>query len=211
MNFVAHLLVALEVQPGSADSDHAFGAVLPDLASMARVKVDRTQLTPEALSGMQLHHRTDDAFHGDPWFLELLGSGGRTLLDSSVPRGGSRACAHLGVELLLDGVLLENAAVGRRTDELFAALPTKCAASDEDEQWPAFLNRAAEYGRPDWYDDPAQIAGFLQRIVARRKRLAFDVEHVPAVEKWLTAVRPSIVSSADELLARVTSKVVTAP
>lgn len=207
MNFVAHLLVALEARPVSADSEYAFGTVLPDLASMARMKIDRGGLSPEALAGVRMHHRTDEAFHGDPWFVELLSSGGRELMSASVPRGGARACAHLGVELLLDGVLLEDEDTAGLTDEMFVALPMQKIGSDEDGRWPAFLSRAAEYGRPVWYDDPAEIARFLHRIVASRRRLAFDEVHVPAVEDWLRHIRPAVVDTADELMVRVRSNV----
>jgi hypothetical protein len=61
MNFVAHAHVALRC--AEANWERAFGATLPDLASMADTRIDRSLLSRSVEDGVALHHRTDTAFH----------------------------------------------------------------------------------------------------------------------------------------------------
>lgn len=207
VNFVAHLLVALDHRAGEPTSDFAFGAVLPDLASMGRLKFDRASLSPEALLGVKLHHATDDAFHSNKWFTSLLGEGVAQLMAEQVPRGAARACAHLGVELLLDGVLLEDKQTSKATNALFASLNTQIAASPDNTAWPQLLKRAADYGPPNWYGEPQGVAAFLQRVTSERPRLAFGVEHLAPVEDWLTEVRPAIAADSLSIVEHIARSV----
>jgi hypothetical protein len=66
MNFVAHAHVAL--RRAGTSWDVAFGAVLPDLASMAGTRIDRSLLSPPVEEGVALHHRTDTVLQPHEYF-----------------------------------------------------------------------------------------------------------------------------------------------
>src|SRR3954452_22349226 len=108
MNFFGHALIAqrAETTRGPIRSEFVLGAMLPDFASMLRTRPPFSTL--DALSaGLWFHHRTDDAFHGSPSFLQFSGDASRFLSDRGVARGTARAVAHVGVELLLDAAFAD--------------------------------------------------------------------------------------------------------
>ncbi len=112
MNYLGHALVAGR-RRGSGPLG-VLGAVLPDLAGMARLRYERERMRGEVAAGVRMHHATDRAFHRDPAFVR--GSGGLRQAAAAVglPLGASRAIGHVGWELLLDGVLAETTEAGDR-------------------------------------------------------------------------------------------------
>ena len=96
MNFVAHAVVAGSPAP------FAFGAMVPDLVKLVRgapLEIDSAELH----AGVRSHHAVDSAFHDDATFKAWM----RVVREEL---GGTRiayAAAHVGVELAMDGVLLE--------------------------------------------------------------------------------------------------------
>lgn len=182
MNFLAHTWVAracgLEAPPA------VLGAVLPDLATMAGIRLDREALVGEVADGVRCHRVTDAAFHRDPGFVAGSKAITRDLLAMGVPRGASRAVGHVGWELLLDGRLLRSPtevafhqAMGLAGDVAGAVHP------DERNRWRAFLTYRR---RPPAlrYDDPAWVADRLVGILAGSPRLRLppqDAPHVAAV------------------------------
>jgi hypothetical protein len=209
VNFVAHIVVGARC----GDVDDALfltGTALPDFASMARI---RLRATPGSLGrGIAFHHATDHEFHTRAWFVELVRELRRSLERASVPDGGARACAHVGVELLLDGALITDTGTARAVDTVYrlVASPTDervadAVAEPERGAWEDHLRRVTTTLDPRGYEDPATVAGLLWRIAGRRPRLAFDRAHVPAVAAALAALQPRVAASGPAVVDQVAS------
>lgn len=98
----------MAVRRGGTDA-FVLGAMLPDLISMARMGGNRTQLASADLkAGWDFHLRTDEVFHRTKSFQVL----NRAALDHftrlNIRKGPARACAHIGVEMLIDATLAED-------------------------------------------------------------------------------------------------------
>ena len=200
MNVLGHTFVAL----AAGDDDPAFllGAVLPDLAAMVDVRVDRSRLDGRIGAGLRCHVDADVAFHADPAFRAGAAALRRDLAEAGLERGPVRALAHAGWELLLDGTL-----VGSPAEEAYwRALDvgeTVLDAVAEDwarRRWLAFC--AYRHGRPALrYDDPAWVAERLHSLLARRPRLRFGRERLPAVAEILRDHARRVAAVAPDVLA----------
>lgn len=205
MNFFGHALVASWIE---ASPRWVLGAMLPDFASMARVR--HAGADDEMVArGIAFHHRTDDAFHGAPTFLALQADGIDALEAGGVGRGPSRAVAHVGTELLLDGLLLCDAAAcasyARAVTELAPrSLGLRVRGGSEGEaRLHSVLERVAEHGLPTEYRSPEHVGERLRRILAPRPRLALDEPALRVVVPWLEAVQRTLALRKDELLDEV--------
>jgi hypothetical protein len=192
VNFVAHAVVAHRER---ADPAFAFGAMVPDLARLAR----RAPLAPSCrgdvvTAGVAAHHRADAAFHDHPTFKAWMA----TVVDHlPAPDRGARAAAHVAVELLVDGVLLERGGAGAYEDAL------AWAGDSVDGAWGALVARmrtgdiVAAYGSPDGIGE--RVAGILQR----RPRLArLGVTAGPLADA-VRAVEPDVRAGAATLVTTV--------
>jgi hypothetical protein len=216
VNFVGHIATGVVVDGSRADTTFLLGTALPDFAAMARLKLDRTGPLgsggPLGI-GMQLHHDTDAVFHRQGWFLDLEHQLLDDLTAAGVPRGGALACAHVGVELLLDGELLRVQETADAVLDVYGSLaaPPEVAMDAVDPsqrvRWGEHLTGIALRLDPFLYGDPTSVAQRLHRITSSRPRLAFEPEHVPTVAAFLAAVQPQIASSAPDVLARVAAAV----
>ena len=211
MNFFGHALIAQrsERTRGSIRAEFVLGAMLPDFASMLRLRPPQTSL--ETLqAGVRFHHSTDEAFHGSPSFLELSGQASRFLLGRGLSRGSARAVAHVGVELVLDGAF---AAESAANEAYLSAL--QCGSSEYAANaihW-STLADAARFSdlcrhlqnRGAFPSDPApeQVAARLRSILADRPRLMMDDAGQSVVRDWVMTARPMIVSGAQQLLREV--------
>ncbi len=198
MNILGHTYVALAV--GNASPEHLLGAVLPDLAPMAGVRVRRTDLHGDLAEGVRCHHLTDAAFHAHLDFR----AGSRTLrlalAGRDVAQGPARAIGHAGWELLLDGSL-----VGTAVEQAFhramgvgeRALGGMTA--EDGTRWTAFLDRARRVPRLA-YDDPAWVADRLHAMLARRPRLRLPHAQVATVADELARQAASVAASGPAVL-----------
>lgn len=207
MNVLGHTYVADRVRPG--DAEHALGAVLPDLATMAGVRLAvgaaREVTAATIADGIRCHHATDAAFHTLDRFRVGATALRRDLLDAGLPTGPARAVAHVGYELILDGTLVgtDTEAAYRRALPL-AASPAALGAITpaHRSRWVAFVERVGVSGdRPIRYDDVDWVAERLVAILTRRPRLALGAHHVPAVARVLGSHAVSIRAAAPEILA----------
>ncbi len=203
MNFVAHSHVTLDCD--GATLEHAFGAALPDLASMAGTRVDKSLLDPRVAEGVALHHMADKAFHALERFRTGSAEIRNCLLEAGVGTGPARAVAHGGYELLLDGCVLERPGVpeefaavlaaGRQIDPAVTAGDgarwRELSASLEEQQW--------------WlgYTDPEMVARALHRRLSHRRLLRFDAAEIGAVATVLASARSGVAADADEVLSAV--------
>ena len=206
MNFFAHAVVA---SWHSREPLFVFGAMLPDLIGMTGVRLAGT--TDEALRrGIDLHHATDAAFHSAPVFTQLCAEAIARLAEEGVERGTSRAVAHVGFELTLDGVLSSEP----EPRELYAAaldiagsgvLEGKLSTSPASglSRLTAGLHRLARASIPVAYAEPDVVAERLQIILAPRPRLAMRPSDFEPVRRWAADVRPQVVARRYELLDQV--------
>ncbi|HJL19167.1 MAG TPA: hypothetical protein RMH99_26115 [Sandaracinaceae bacterium LLY-WYZ-13_1] len=204
MNFVGHAAVARWV---GAEPRWVLGAMLPDLAGMARARV-RDAADPRVAAGIAFHHVTDDAFHGAASFLRLQVEGAAALEGRGLGRGPARAVAHVGPELLIDGLLLEDegtcAAYLDALEPPPGALGLRFRGEGGADRFARLHARLRAHGLPDDYRSPARVGHRLVQILRRRPRLALPEEALPSVVPWLEDVRQTLV---DGLLGRLLDEV----
>lgn len=82
VNFFGHATLALQQ---SDDPRFLLGSMLPDLVSMAGVRIAEAH-DPVLAAGIALHHATDARFHGAPPFTELCHSANEQLQAAGVGR-----------------------------------------------------------------------------------------------------------------------------
>jgi hypothetical protein len=208
VNFVGHIAVGRAFHDDAADgSSFLLGTALPDFAAMARVR-----LAPGAGdlgAGMAVHHETDLVFHREAWFLESEQDLLDDLTAAGLPRGAALACAHVGVELLLDGELVREPATAAAVRTVYALMgdppqPALAVAPPERRRhWAGHLAGIAARLDPGGYGKPETVAIRLHRVTSGRPRLAFSPELVPTVADRLAAHQPTIAGQASEVLARV--------
>ena len=189
------------------------GSALPDLAAMGRFRILGTTADVNVAKGIFLHHRTDEAFHRHPWFTKRNRALIEQLQAAGVQRGPARACSHVGIELLLDGELLRHQPVAQAVTSAFAAIgPRRNNLADlvpapHSERWLRHLDRLADHELPTDYHDPWAVAQRLQRILARRPRLALDQDLVATVAQALADHKPEIDATAESLVAELTAEI----
>jgi hypothetical protein len=195
VNFLGHTYVAQAT--GGDDPEFLLGAVLPDLVSMAGVRVDRGSLGGSLADGVRCHLDVDAAFHALPSFREGMAGIRAGLAPHELARGAARAIGHIGWELLLDGTLLgtpTETAFWRAMDLAPARLDA-VPAGDRD-RWARFLDRWFTTPRPRLhYDDPEWVAERLYLMLSHRPHLRFPLAQVPAVA-WVLADRHEAVRAA---------------
>ena len=181
MNFVAHAVVAGQPAP------FAFGAMVPDLLKLVRGAPLDTD-SDEVAAGVRAHHAVDSAFHDHATFKAWM----RIVRDEL---GGTRiafAAAHVGVELAMDGVLLERS----RTAAFDGALDW--ARTELDGPWRELAERAPEV--VDAYRTPAGVARRTAGAISRRPRLSRLALDERDLARAIGVVLPDIASDLDAVL-----------
>jgi hypothetical protein len=199
VNLLAHTWVAHAC--GLDAPEEVLGAVAPDLATMAGVRLDRDALGGPVADGVSCHLATDAAFHQDTTFLAGSSALRRDLLAVGVPRGAARAVGHVGWELLLDGLLVgEPAEAAFRQAFTVAEAVTPAVRPEDRARWEAFLGHRR---RPHAlrYDDPAWVADRLVAMLAGSTRLRLPVEDAPAVAAVLAIHAEAVTATGEEVLA----------
>jgi hypothetical protein len=225
VNLVGHVAVAAR---SATDAPAALlaGAMLPDLGAIARVRLQPPAPSPHdpaaraVAAGIALHHVSDAAFHASPWFNEHNRELRDTLLDAGVDRGPARACAHAGLEMLLDGHLVADAHVAAATDAAFLVLVTPGPARDaaialvtpaERADWAARLDHIGRSLDPTAYRSPRGVALRLERMTRGRTRIELRAEHVDAVADALEASHPVVARDATRVVDDVVAVLAGAP
>lgn len=198
VNFFGHAAVASWSSPGPGG---VLGAMLPDFATMCRAR-----LAPAAdaavAAGIELHHATDAAFHTLAPVTALMRELDERLARGGCARGPRRAASHVGTELLLDGVLVDEAAYRESYVAGIGHDPGGVRWRDEDgpERLAVLLARLRGHGVPVDLRDPRAIAQRLHRMLAHRPLLAPSPEDLRAIERALIEHRPRVEVAADTVL-----------
>ena len=188
MNFFGHATIARLHDPAPR---FVLGAMLPDLWSMATVRVAELN-HPELARGVAHHHETDRRFHAAPAFRALCASALTTLEAAGVARAAARAVGHVGSELLLDGVLGEDpdarAAYGAALSIARAEDVAGSLAYEEPRDAArrrGLFERLAQAPLPFAYREPEGVCERLYLILGRRPRLALAPNDRDAVLDFL--------------------------
>lgn len=174
--------------------------MLPDFATMCGGRI--ASAGEDSVSdGIALHHTTDAAFHQLPVVTALMRELDEHLHHGRCARGPRRATAHIGVELLLDGVLVGEPA--------YRAAYLGGLAHDPVLQWrdpgdaPRFallLDRLRARGVPDDLRLPEAITARLHRILAHRPLLAPSPDDLRAIHDALVIFQPRVEVAADTVM-----------
>ncbi len=190
MNFFGHCVVATWFPTGRAAA-HGFGSMVPDFAAMTRAKLASPATTDAAVAaGIDLHHRTDAAFHGLPVVLGLMRELGERLAAYGCARGPARATGHIGIELLLDGELASDA---RHAQAYMSALTTESSVLRWDAEadvdgattMAQLQQRLVGHGIPHDLQHTESIVHRLQRMLHDRPRLAPSAADLVAMQRAL--------------------------
>lgn len=191
MNFFGHAVVASwssESSPGLT-----LGSMLPDFQTMSGARVASCDDATVA-AGIDLHHRTDAAFHRLPAFVGLTREVEDRLARAGVSRGPMRAVGHVGVELLLDGVLVAD---GPSRDAYLAALDHPIESLSwrdpgDDERFAFLHGRLRAHGVPDDLVRPESAAARVLRMIAHRPLLRASAGEADAIRRELAAIAPRV-------------------
>ncbi len=236
MNFVGHIHIARrlvahvaanrfdgvsggDVAAGtdSFDEDrYLFGSALPDFAAIGRFQLSEAPNDTSVAAGVDLHHATDNAFHGSDWFVTHSREVRKDLEQRGINRGAARACGHVGVELLLDGHLLASHHGLRSRAQRVLSLANKVelgltdlVSPDHRTDWSRHLRRISSWPLPDDYHRPIAVAERLHRILRGRRRLAFDEMGVAAVATTLADHGQVMTAGIADMVAAVAADVAT--
>jgi hypothetical protein len=194
VNYFGHAAIAswVDLSRGTRGG-FPLGAMLPDFSTMCGVRVGGTP-DSDVAEGIALHHTTDKIFHTMPSVTGLMRELDAKLERSGCARGPRRAVAHIGVELLLDGVLLEDP---EYRDAYMLGVEYDATIDWRDEgdhvRFGAFMQRLRARGVPDDLKRPEAIAFRLEQMLRHRPLLAPSpqdnavivvalIEHKPRVE-----------------------------
>ena len=200
VNFFGHAVVARWVRN---DPHWILGTMLPDFVSMCRARIEHVS-DPDLAAGVAFHHRTDEAFHGCHTFRALERGGIHALEGAGVGRGAARAVAHVGTELLIDGLLIED---GQACADYLSAVnvPGELGIDFRHgaDRFAELRSRVAEHGLPTGYGSPSGVTTRLRRILERRPRLALVEHEEEAVTSWLGDTRAKLEAELATLLEEV--------
>lgn len=210
MNFFGHAAVAAW---HSRDTAFVLGAMLPDFASMIRARPPEIE-EPTLLAGVAHHHATDEVFHDAPEFRALVQSGSEELSRAGLLRGSARAVAHIGVEILLDGVLGDDADarrtyLGALADSERHARHLTWREPESPAAYARLMAGVRGRGVSRSHTTPAVVALRLEHTLAGRPRLAIPKTMLRVVEGWAEAVAPEVRRATPAITAHLGERLAT--
>ncbi|HEX2686417.1 MAG TPA: hypothetical protein VHN14_07355 [Kofleriaceae bacterium] len=201
MNFFGHAAVATWSAPASSAAPAVvIGAMLPDFAAMCGGQI--ASADEESVDdGIALHHTTDAVFHQLPVVTALMRELDDQLRHGHCARGPRRATAHIGVELLLDGVLVGEPSYRATYLRGLAYDPAlRWRDPDDAPRFATLLDRLRAHGVPDDLRLPEAITRRLHRILAHRPLLAPSPDDLRAIHHALVAFQPRIEIAAETIM-----------
>jgi len=207
MNLVGHVAVALESGAAPPSPDFLVGCMLPDLAGIARVRIARP--TGELGAGVAFHHACDEVFHESAWFRAANRALRDALVDAGVDSGPARASSHAGVEMLLDGRLVDDDSVELSARVALGAVSAGAAAlgplarDDVRGVWVERLQTIGSSLDPARYRDAQFVAERLHRMTQGRRRIELRADQVDTVTIALREFQPGIADAALDVVEEV--------
>jgi hypothetical protein len=204
VNYFGHAAVASWTDASPA---RALGAMLPDFAGMCGAHLAGAEPDREIADGIALHHATDHAFHTLAPVVALMHDLDAQLEHLGCARGPRRAVAHVGVELLLDGVLVADPGYRATYTAALACDPARVSWRDPDgaARFATLIDRLRGYGAPDDLREPAKIASRLARILAPRPLLAPSPSDLRAIGTALAQQRPRVAIACETVVRALRS------
>jgi hypothetical protein len=207
VNYFGHAAVA-SWRAGATDelAGLALGAMLPDFAGMCGARVAGAADAAIA-RGIELHHDTDAVFHHAPAVLALFRDAEARLAAGGCRRGPMRAAAHVGVELLLDGTLLDEPAHRAAYTAALAHDTTTLTWRDpaDPARFAALFARIRGYGLPDDLRRPASAAERIFRALSGRRLLEPSSAERVVIAAVLADLAPRVAVARDTILRQVTA------
>jgi len=174
--------------------------MLPDFEAMVRVPLIEVR-DADIQRGIDLHHRTDQAFHRTPMFLAFCAHALDKLAAAGVRRGTARAVGHVGSEMFLDGWLAHNQA---HIDDYLAALEVEVDGllewKDGGGAFAKLHTRLTLWGAPRDYAEPSFVSARVADALRGRPTLEVLDEHAPLIEEFLPSLQERVERGAPELL-----------
>jgi hypothetical protein len=204
VNFFGHAAISTWYAADEKLGATALGAMLPDVAAMARVRLDRCH-HPDIADGVALHHRTDSAFHVLPVVTSLMSELSLRLERARISRGPRRAVSHIGVELLLDGNLLQQpsfcAAYERALAFGLRGADLAFADAGDLNRLDQVLTRMRRHGPPMDLAQAAAITLRIARMIQHRPLLRATPTELEVIEHELEVFQPRVAALTDATLA----------
>jgi hypothetical protein len=189
VNLVGHVAVAL-APDHVPDDEFLVGCILPDVAAIARVRLAGPR-DGEVARGVAFHHACDTAFHDSAWFRARSREIRDELLARDVDAGPARACAHAGLEMVLDGALVRDGDIAEAAcssldamAQLAPSLAGLVAPPDRD-RWVEVATRVGRNLDPRAYADADAVAIRLVRMTAGRRRIELRPQDAGVVASTL--------------------------
>ena len=175
----------------------------PDLLPLCGA-VPSGATSPRVAVGEAHHHSVDLLFHNNPAFTTLASWASQSLRELGLHRGAARGAAHVGIELLLDGVLATETRARAAYTRSLAAVETTCTPfiwRDElsGSRWQTLIIRLRTGPVPDAYRDPNFVAERVHGALARRPRLALTEVETLTLRRFLPALRSRVSAAAHAL------------
>jgi hypothetical protein len=201
VNFFGHAVVACRVSDAPA---FLLGAMAPDLLPLCGA-VPSGETSPAVTAGQAHHLSVDAAFHANPAFTRLCAWAARDLVERGLPRGGARGAAHVGIELLLDGLLAsETTARGAYARSLTEAEGACCPFLWPDEpsqrRWSELIVRLRAGAVPDAYRDLDFVAARVMGALRHRPRLTIARHDAPTLRAFLPALAARVAAERGALV-----------
>jgi hypothetical protein len=197
VNFVAHAVIAEAL---GCTPLVAFGSMVPDLANMVGVMTGVRSgpdvPTAELQFGSSVHVATDEAFHHHPTFVTL------TRVAASAMDGRrhvNTAAAHVGIELMIDGMLLAQSRAQAYAVALGAGAPF-CLGP-----WAELMDYLADDNPTRHYRSVQGCAERTWRILGGRRVLAQGRPTIESLNAGLNEVASEVGLAVNDLLHDVTT------
>jgi hypothetical protein len=200
VNFFGHAAVA---RRRSEAAGFVLGSMVPDLAAMVRARPPASE-HDELSAGIAFHHVTDEVFHDTPSFRRLSRDAFDDLVARGVGKNAARAVAHIGVEILLDGELVdgetERAYLAALGESQRLARHLAWAGPREESAFVSLAKALEGRGVSRDHSAPETLTFRVTRALAHRPRLALRLSDEPLVRDWAEAARPLVAQAAEGLL-----------
>ena len=208
MNFFAHAVFAAR---RDQDPRWILGSMAPDFATMAGMRLIRVEGDEVLARGVAFHHRSDDAFHGAPIFVELMEEARIELEERGLGFGPAAAIGHVGVELLLDGVMVDSFGVHEGYRQAIAGAGEHeqhmhfhdMGRFESSRRWRMLCTRLAAAPLPEGYREPDFVADRLIMILSSRPTLAVRPGDESEVHSWAARWRGRVAARSEALLDQV--------